>query len=203
MNNNRLTKAVFEADYRKNSKNWSSRLLSILNDHGCSHYFDEKTAIILTELKDLLEEQYKIKWRHTVESKPKLRTYVQVKDCFKTEDYVKYVNNRRERSIMAQFRCGILPLELETGRYRNVLVEERFCFNCETLVESEEHFALFCPLYNEIRQILINEITPSHTTFGNLDNIQKLKVLLNIFWKKTSKFLNKAWTIRNSAVCQN
>ena len=107
----------------------------------------------------------------TVESKPKLRTYVEMKECFKTEEYVKYINNRKERSIMAQFRCGILPLEIETGRYRNIVAEERFCFYCNNVVESEAHFALICPLYNEARDLFINEIGVSCNGFRNLNDI--------------------------------
>lgn len=199
MSSNRLTRAIFEADYRKNKKNWSSRLLGILNDHDCRHYFEQKEKIIITELQALLEDKYKAKWRHTCESKPKLRTFVQVKDCLKTEDYVKYVGNRRERSIMAQFRSGVLPLEIETGRYRNVPVDERYCFHCKTLTETEIHFAMICPLYDEARQILINGINLPQ----GLSDTEKLGVLLNVFWKETAKFLSKAWNTRNRFICQS
>ena len=115
-----LTKAIFEEDYRRNSRNWSSRLSDILIELGCYEYFERKEQIVLPEFQSLLQENYIMKWRNTVQSKPKLRTYNQIKDSFETEEYVKYINNRRERSILAQFRCGILPLELETGRYRNI-----------------------------------------------------------------------------------
>lgn len=203
MSSRRLTKAIFEADYRKHYKNWSSRLLDILNEHGCSYYFEQEETIILTEFQALLEEDYKSKWINVTQSKPKLRTYIQIKSCFESENYVKYLNNRSERSIMAQFRSGILPLEIETGRYRNIKVEDRFCFYCKTLIETELHFALICPLYNEARQGLLNEATLSYNMFENLDNMQKLNVLLNVFWRETSKFLHKAWYIRNDLICQN
>ena len=104
---------------------------------------------------------------------------------------------------MAQFRSGILPLEIETGRYRHIDVCERFCFYCKTLVENELHFVLICPLYTEERHSLINQVTLSHNMFDNLDEIQKLNILLNNFWKHTSKFLNKAWNIRSNLICQN
>lgn len=202
MNSTRLTKAIFEEDYRRNSRNWSARLSDILIEHGCYEYFERKEQIVLPDFQRLLKESYIMKWRNIVQSKPKLRTYNQIKDSFETEEYVKYINNRSERSILAQFRCGILPLELETGRYRNIDVNNRFCFHCTNLVEDEIHFALVCPLYNAERQLLIDEIMLTYNIFGNLDQLNKLKVLLNEFWKQTSKFLYKSWNIRRNLIWQ-
>jgi hypothetical protein len=202
MNCTRLTKAIFEEDYRRNSRNWSARLSDILIEHGCYEYFERKEQIVLPDFQRLLKESYIMKWRNIVQSKPKLRTYNQIKDSFETEEYVKYINNRSERSILAQFRCGILPLELETGRYRNIDVNNRFCFHCTNLVEDEIHFALVCPLYNAERQLLIDEIMLTYNIFGNLDQLNKLKVLLNEFWKQTSKFLYKSWNIRRNLIWQ-
>jgi len=196
MDDSRLTKSIFEADYAVNNNNWSSRLLSILNDTDRRHIYDGKEVIILTEFQSLLEETYIEKWKNTLHSKPKLRTYVQIKDTYEIESYVKYVNSRKERSIMAQFRCGVLPLAIETGRYRNVPSNERFCFNCKTLVESELHFLLHCPLYDGVRQPLLDKATQSFDTFINLEDTRKFNYLLNILWKDVSVYLNKAWTIR-------
>ena len=54
------------------------------------------------------------------------------------------------RSILAQFRCGILPLKIETGRYHGEPVEEGICnFCCKNSVQNKIPFLLHCPLYNE------------------------------------------------------
>ena len=47
------------------------------------------------------------------------------------ENYIKYNLSSSERSVMAQFRFGILPLNIETGRFRNQALEERLCTLCE------------------------------------------------------------------------
>ncbi len=52
-------------------------------------------------------------------TKSKLRTYVKFKENICTEDYVKHCTPRRKRSLMTQFRIGILPLHIETGRFRD------------------------------------------------------------------------------------
>ena len=53
--------------------------------------------------------------------------YMTFKTEYELEQYV-YLNlAKNERSVLAQFRCGILPIRVETGRYVGELLEERFC----------------------------------------------------------------------------
>ncbi len=62
------------------------------------------------------------------------------KDNIYIEKYVKYSSFRKRRSLLAKFRLGILPLNFETGRFRNM--KERLCFICNTnVIEDEQHFA--------------------------------------------------------------
>ena len=51
-----------------------------------------------------------------------------------------------QRSILAKFLRGILPIEIETGRFRNINRELRFCKMCEsrTMIEDEIHFLHVC-----------------------------------------------------------
>ncbi len=54
---------------------------------------------------------------------------------------------RHQRSFLAKLSCGILPLEIETGRYSGVKPEHRFCRVCNLgAVEDEYHFLYSCPL---------------------------------------------------------
>ena len=61
------------------------------------------------------------------------------------------------RSAFAKFRTGVAPLRLETGRYENLAVNQRTCFNCKESVESEQHVLLKCPLYEDLREFVYNE----------------------------------------------
>ena len=63
---------------------------------------------------------------------------------------------------MAQLRSGILPLEIETSRYRNVPAEKIYWFHCKTSTETELYFSIVCALYDEERQKLMNKITLPH-----------------------------------------
>ena len=101
---------------------------------------------------------------------------------------------------MAQLRSGILPLEIETGRFRNVQVDNRFCFHCKTIVEDELHFVLSCPLYREARQQLMDHVVVVHDRIEHSHNMEKMKIILNVFWKMSSKFLSKAWEVRSKNI---
>lgn len=49
------------------------------------------------------------------------------KNSFGREHYVVLDMQKHLRSNLAQFRCGIKPLRIETGRYLSEPVEERIC----------------------------------------------------------------------------
>ena len=62
-----------------------------------------------TKLNDFATE----KWKTSVLSKPKLRTYKLFKTDLAAEPHINCCMSRFKRSIFAKFRCGILPLQLE------------------------------------------------------------------------------------------
>ena len=73
-------------------------------------------------------------WEVGVLNVPKLRTYVLFKISYETEPYVSVFRNRRHRSVMAQFRGGILPFRVETGRFMSIPPEYRLCLLCDTRI---------------------------------------------------------------------
>ncbi len=64
-------------------------------------------------------------WKNSVITKPKLQTYVTFKENMQTESYIKYCMLRKRRSLFAQLRLGILPLHVETGRFRYIKKMEK------------------------------------------------------------------------------
>ena len=87
-------------------------------------------------------------WSVDVNNKPKLRTYILFKSDLNLEDYVKYHMHKRHRSLFAQFRVGILPFYIETGRYDNTPLATRICKLCDyDTLEDEFHFLMQCSRY--------------------------------------------------------
>ncbi len=78
--------------------------------------------------------------------------------------------DRGQRSIMAQFRSGILPLSIETGRYTYIPEELRLCIFChENCVANEEYFLFHCSFYLQMRYKLIQKAINFHNNFLHLE----------------------------------
>ena len=123
------------------------------------------------------------KWLLELNSKPKLRTLKEFKCEFKPEPYIISYLSRYQRSLLAQYRCGILPLRIETGRFnlicdtdsrniRRLNLEERTCQLCNlNNIEDEFHLTCVCPLYTNFRNNMYQ--TVNQQNFINFDNHQK------------------------------
>jgi len=83
------------------------------------------------------------------------------------------------RSSLAKFRCGVAPLRTETGRYKYLPVHERKCPFCKTVVESELHVLLNCPMYTFDRQVLVNKALSFNSNFSESSETDKLIFLFN------------------------
>ena len=72
----------------------------------------------ISDLSASLKEDYEYSWSDKVKNKTKLRTYITFKDKFGLEKFLKVNLNSTERSLLAELRPGILPLHIETGRFK-------------------------------------------------------------------------------------
>ncbi len=100
--------------------------------------------------------------------------------------------SRQQRSLLAQFRSGILPLQIENGRWWNIPVMERLCTMCSlNVVEDEYHFLCVCSAYCSLRDILYNEAKVSNTEFEGLTSDEKFIYLMQAESKAVSKYLSE------------
>ena len=203
MENSRLVKQIFLADLNEND-NWCTQMFSLLNELNLGHNFVSRSTINLDHAENLLKENYVRKWRRTVVNKAKLRTYVKIKVLFETESYVKYCLNRKKRSLLAQFRIGILPLRIETGRFSNLQTDQRICYMCkencnEDVVEDEMHFILDCHMFARERLELESIISNSSTELNEGSREYKFKTITDV-WKEFSIYLIKCWEKRQDFI---
>lgn len=200
MDQNRLTYKVFRYDVEKCDNNWSSDLKSVMTDLGLNDHFVNRTTVNIRTVLSVIRNHYSVKWARDIQNVAKLRTYRLYKTDFETEKYLCLNLNKNERSMLAQFRTGILPLRVETGRYIGEPLANRLCRLCDSQsVETEMHFLLFCAQYNDIRNTVFdNLITDSH--YLDLSNVGKLKYLLNYHTRKVSTFIVKAYLRRRSVL---
>ena len=149
--------------------------------------------LVQSKLNDLMHEQ----WSNEVHNKPKLRTYVQIKDTFEPEPYVLSNISRQRKSLLAQIRLGILPIKIETGRFRSLSVDQRICELCEMRkVENEIHFICECPLYNDFRETLYEHAKLTRNDFITMGMQGKFVHLMKYMWREVSHYLVQAWNRR-------
>jgi len=111
----------------------------------------------------------------------KLRTYKLFKLSIGLEPYTRLPP--ADRRLIAQLRCGMAPLAIETGRWQGLAVEERLCRLCQdnlqlNVVENEVHFLVDCPAYNEARMELRAKLQHDGLDLDTMDTKTKLKLLL-------------------------
>ena len=139
---------------------------------------------IRQKLKTIDDENWKAKvWNDTgQENGNKLRTYRLYKSDLIAEDYVKSNMERSHRRIIAKFRSGSLPLQIETGRYKKpkVPLNNRICNLCtDNVIEDEIHFLLCCDFYSDIRRPLLAKAQLCNSDFHNMPLLDKFVFIMN------------------------
>ena len=125
-------------------------------------------------------------------------------------NYVMMYMSRLQRSLMAQLRCRILPLKIETGgfqnvkdtntgQYRKLKVSERVCDICKNdRVENEIHFVCNCESYRLLREHMYDEVIYKYIGLRQLSDANKLIYLMQYESKLLAKYVEEAWNIRKS-----
>ena len=203
MDANRLTKKICLYDKQLGIKNWSSEIEYILQKLDLLHTYNNMEVCDISIVKEKLYKLMQKEWVHEVKNKPKLRTYVMFKDNLDTEDYVKYNFSRHSRSVLAQFRLGILPIRVETGRFRNLELKDRICELCNNQqIEDEIHFLCQCPLYHNTRKILFDRAEAKCPEFIQMNIQSKFSFLVKNMWREVANFLVSALKTRQNKLYQ-
>ena len=201
LENDRLLKKCFNYDYLKCKNNWCSEIKSIFTKLDMLSNYENKKSCNLNQCKLILSNTYSSQWYAKVNNVPKLRTYVTFKEKFELEEYIKVGLSRKQRSVLAQLRLGILPLHVETGRFVNTKVHDRLCLICKNSeIEDERHFVLHCAKYESIRNKWLGNIIDKIDKYAELDDISKFKEIMSKGFIKLSSFIIEALEIRKNII---
>ncbi len=179
MDSSRIPRRVLEWDYKRRASGWLGDLLEVCK--MCEIPIPDETRFIydLEPVKRKMIVKSREEWKSAAEDMSKLCTYVVVKDFTEVGTLVKSNLQRNHRSLIARFLCGILPLEIETGRYTRTKRELRFCKICnEQVVEDETHFLLECPRLTKVQFEKLKSILRKSRETINMSNTEKIQWLL-------------------------
>ncbi len=116
----------------------------------------------------------------SITRKPKLCTYITFKASYEEERYALSFMNRKHRSYLAQYHCGILPLRIEIGRWGSIPIEDRLWKMCDSLVvEDEYHFIFHCLLYNNITDPFLQHVGNTILNLNQNNEIDKIKIIMS------------------------
>ena len=154
LNDDRLTKHIFKWEYANhlcNGTSWINEIKHILELINQAHHFINCSEVDLKFISTLLQDVMEKEWQRNILCKPNIT----FKNTIKEEEYVSCIKSRKARSLISQIRLGILPLEIEVGRFRGISPEARICQNCNMgVVENELHFICECVPYTMNLDIL-------------------------------------------------
>ena len=195
---NRITRKVFDWDCNQGNNNWSSEICELFSICDCLNVFENREVCDIRNMQVLLMNVEVNNWDVARHNKDKLRTYNMFKWNYGPEEYV-YTNlSRKIRSLIAQFRSGTLPLNIEVGRFRNIPVENRTCFSCTDKVEDEFHLLCECVMYDDLRVSMFQKISLSSPMFLDLEIFDKFIEICNNYQIDLGKFLIKAMDRRTA-----
>jgi len=185
-----LVKACYEMMYRLSSNgriNWATKVKNLLYSNGFGFVWEQQSVdnphLFLKEFRTRLEDCFYQNWNTLLEELPKLRLYKQYKLCYVPENYLLCNIPRRFRVDLAKFRVCSSKLEVETGRYLGVPLEDRKCklcldsnFEC---IEDEFHVLIICPSYSSIREIYLGNVATMYD-FVNIMSNQEMEFQIRL-----------------------
>jgi hypothetical protein len=180
MENYRLPKIIFCWEKTLKTHGWAHEVKSLMSEIGLLNEFTHNVVCNLNTVWAELFAKECSQWKTNVQSSRKLRTYKLFKHCLETEPYVYCILNKGHRSVLARLRAGALPLQIETGRWRAVPPDERFCMFCEDgSIEDECHFIFDCKLYYHERQTFFHNVASMIPNFMLKSMENKLSDLMS------------------------
>ena len=209
MDDSRLTKIVFKWDKALNESGevstWGTELSSVLTECNMEHTLDQcqslPTKSLIKNIENTMYIQQTEQLRSNCMEKPKLRTFIQIKEFGTLPSFIVKPLSFMQRKLTAKLRVGSLPLRIETGRYcKPYLAEDRrTCQVCESEdIENEYHFLFKCKAYQKTRTEWLAKLNIPED-FMNLSAFEKMGLVLNNpdNTKPTSSFISDIFNLRN------
>ena len=197
MSPERLTRKVLLLDCQS-SVGWSKDIKLLFECINMGDLFTNLSKCDINQAIIKLKQYHGDNWIDVVNNKPKLRTYKKFKTSLDPANYLTWNLQRSERSLFTQFRCGILQLRVESGRFCNLELGQRICQMCDNAIEDEFHLLCICPIYQNLRENLYSLYYNICNDFIDLSDDQKFVYMLKQPIRNLIKYVTLAWNLRKS-----
>ncbi len=172
---------------------WQTPRTFTVSDLELENHWVNNSVIPMELAKLRIQGRLERDWQHHCSTKDKLRTYRTFKADMNTAVHLNCNLPKFQRSLISQLRLGILPINIETGRYTGIPEGDRICemYN-QNRVENEAHFLFECDLYAPMRNDLETSIGAS------FDNMNVTEQFQSVFKHPYAlgKFMEKSYNKR-------
>ena len=139
----RWPKIVHKWDTSLRTNGWSDQVSHVLSYLSIDTDCVEGPVVDLDVAGARMLKLNRNHWKLEASNKTKLRTYVDIQDDTNRKALVNANLSRSQRSLASKLKLGILPLQLEVGRWKDVALEDRYCRVCMSeYLEDEYHFVM-------------------------------------------------------------
>ena len=148
----------------------------LINDFTINQFNSPKSKI----RKQCLENYQQI-WTNRIKELPKAISYNLFKSSPTLEKYVSVIPNQKHKTALCRLRVSSHNLMIEKGRHARPKIEreDRKCTLCTQTVEDECHFIINCPLYDNNRIELIQEVKKTCLNYDQMNDIQKFIFIMS------------------------
>ena len=148
----RLPVKLYKLEKSLKIKGWVQNVKSILQYCNMLECFPLEVRCDLEVAHARLHKLNRDRWWVEASTMTKLENFVQVYEKGNPQYLVKSSLSRSHRSLLAKTLCGVAPLMVELGRFKNIPREKRVCRICtKNVTETEEHFLMECESLNTTR----------------------------------------------------
>ena len=156
---------------------WICSIKNIIGSSGLCHFWNDQKLLQKLNPKEIaktiasitksFKDQFLQNAISEISDQNKLHLYKNIGQSFKLAPHLAALNSRNERSLITKLRLGSLKLEIETGRWKKMDKNERFCKLCaNSKVETESHFLFDCPALEQTRQPLKRSTSVPETSWS-------------------------------------
>jgi hypothetical protein len=177
----------------KGKKNWASGIRNILSTCGFYYVWLQQSVgdvrLFLKVFKCRLEDLFKQEWYSTVREKERYSLFRSFQPDFVLANYVLDIDVYCFRVALSHLFFGVLPINSNMHRYSEN-PDLKMCPFCTDVLENEDHFLFYCPVYSDLRQrFLFDRPTSVIVVLSSSCSLTKLKLL--------SKYVHYAIQRRN------
>jgi hypothetical protein len=194
----KLSLLLYKAMIKDNNINginykWITFIKQTLDHLGMSNIWISQTFLsvkwLSQQIKTRQNDQYLQTWRNNISQSSRGNTYELFKEKLNFENYFNIIPEKLW-TVIIKFRTSNHYLPIETGRWNNVLLEDRLCALCdEHTIGDEFHYLFSCKYFRNAR---LESLHPHYYTRPNIYKFRELMASKKISTlKKLAKFINK------------